>query len=70
MLFDGGLCRVKQSSWLCLNYIEIQEGLNSVIQATKAKARGYRTFKNYKIIVYLLTGKLDFSRVNARFKDI
>jgi len=46
----------------------ILEGLNSVIQATKAKARGYRTFKNYKIIVYLLTGKLDFSRVNARFK--
>ena len=48
----------------------ILEGLNSVIQATKSKARGYKTFKNYKIIVYLLTGKLDFSRVNHRFREI
>jgi len=48
----------------------ILEGLNSVIQAAKSKARGYKTFKNYKIIVYLLTGKLDFSLVNRRFKEI
>jgi len=48
----------------------ILEGLNSVIQAAKSKARGYRTFKNYKIIVYLLTGKLDFSLVNHRFKEV
>ena len=48
----------------------ILEGLNSVIQAAKSKARGYKTFKNYKIIVYLLTGKLDFSQVNPRFREI
>jgi len=48
----------------------ILEGLNSVIQAAKSKARGYKTFKNYKIIVYLLTGKLDFSLVNRRVKEI
>lgn len=48
----------------------ILEGLNSVIQAAKSKARGFKTFKNYKIMVYLLTGKLDFSLVNARFKEI
>ena len=48
----------------------ILEGLNSVIQAAKSKARGYKTFKNYQIIVYLLTGKLDFSLVNHRFKEI
>jgi len=48
----------------------ILEGLNSVIQAAKSKARGYKTFKNYMIIVYLLTGKLDFSLVNRRFKEI
>ena len=48
----------------------ILEGLNSVIQAAKSKARGYKTVKNYKIIVYLLTGKLDFSLVNRRFKEI
>ena len=48
----------------------ILEGLNSVIQAAKSKARGYKTFKNYKIIVYLLTGKLDFSLVNDKFREI
>jgi len=48
----------------------ILEGLNSVIQAAKSKARGYKTFKNYKIIVYLLTGKLDFSLVNSKFREI
>lgn len=41
----------------------ILEGLNSLIQAAKAKARGYRTFKNFKIIIYMLTGKLDYSKV-------
>jgi len=48
----------------------ILEGLNSVIQAAKSKARGYKTFKNYKIIIYLLTGKLDFSLVNNKFREI
>ena len=48
----------------------ILEGLNSVIQAAKSKARGYKTFKNYKIIVYLLTGKLDFSLVNSKFREV
>jgi len=41
----------------------ILEGLNSLVQAAKAKARGYRTFKNLKTIIYMLTGKLDYSRV-------
>jgi len=40
----------------------ILEGLNSLIQAAKAKARGYKTFQNFKAIIYLLTGKLDFSK--------
>jgi transposase len=41
----------------------ILEGLNSVVQAAKAKARGYRTFKNLKTIIYMLTGKLDYTKV-------
>ncbi|MFT4693889.1 MAG: transposase [Francisella sp.] len=48
----------------------ILEGLNSVIQAAKSKVRGYKTFKNCKIIVYLLTGKLDFNLVNSKFREI
>ena len=35
------------------------EGINSLVQAAKAKARGYRSIRNLKAIVYLLTGKLD-----------
>ena len=35
------------------------EGLNSLVQAAKAKARGYRTTRNLKAIIYLLAGKLD-----------
>jgi transposase len=40
----------------------ILEGLNSVVQAAKRKARGYK-FKHFKTIVYLITGGLDFSKV-------
>ena len=42
----------------------ILEGLNSIVQAAKAKARGYKTFENFKIIVFLLTGKLEFDKLN------
>ncbi len=36
------------------------EGINSLVQAAKAKARGYRSVRNLIAIVYLLAGKLDF----------
>lgn len=42
----------------------ILEGFNSIFQAAKAKARGYRTTDVIAIIIYLLTGKLDFTKVN------
>jgi transposase len=35
------------------------EGINSLVQAAKAKARGYRSIRNLKAVVYLLAGKLD-----------
>lgn len=41
----------------------ILEGLNSMVQAAKAKARGYRTFRNLKTVIYMLTGKLDYTKV-------
>lgn len=46
----------------------ILEGLNSLIQSTKSKARGYSTFKNYKAMIYMVTGGLDFSKVNLHCK--
>jgi len=41
----------------------ILEGLNSILQAAKKKARGYK-FKHFKTIAFLITGKLDFNLVN------
>jgi len=38
----------------------ILEGINSLIQAAKARARGYRTKRNLKAMIYLIAGKLDF----------
>ena len=38
------------------------EGINSLVQAAKAKARGYRTLKNLVAITYLVAGKLDLRR--------
>jgi transposase len=35
------------------------EGLNSLIQAAKRRARGYRTSRNYKTMIYLVAGKLN-----------
>jgi len=47
-----------------LNYFEhrltnaICEGINSMIQAAKRKARGFRTFEGYSSMIYLIAGKL------------
>ncbi len=35
------------------------EGINSLVQAAKAKARGYRSLRNLMAITYLVAGKLD-----------
>ena len=46
----------------------ILEGLNSVVQAAKRKARGYKT-KHLKTMTYLVTGKLNFSTLNKNVKS-
>ena len=38
----------------------ILEGINSLIQAAKARARGFRSSKNLITLVYLIAGKLKF----------
>jgi transposase len=35
------------------------EGLNSLIQAAKRRARGYRTNRDYIAMIYLVAGKLN-----------
>ena len=42
------------------------EGLNSLIQAAKRRARGYRSTRNYIAMIYLTVGKLDVSVTHAR----
>ena len=37
----------------------ILEGINSLVQAAKAKARGYRSSHNLKAMIYLIAGKLE-----------
>lgn len=39
----------------------IAEGLNSIIQAAKRRARGFRTFRGYSCMIYLVVGKLRLS---------
>ena len=39
----------------------IAEGINSLIQAGKRKARGFRTFVGYECMIYLVVGKLKLS---------
>ncbi len=46
----------------------ILEGLNSLIQAAKSKARGYRTSKNLMLTAYMVTGKLEFEKINQYFQ--
>lgn len=39
----------------------LMEGINSIFQAAKRKARGYRSEKNIIAMVYVLAGKLNFA---------
>ncbi|MBC8478076.1 ISL3 family transposase [bacterium] len=38
----------------------ILEGINSLVQAAKAKARGYRSVRNLITMIYIIAGKLEF----------
>jgi len=40
------------------------EAINGLFQAAKRKARGYRNFSTIRTVVFLLAGKLDFSKIN------
>lgn len=48
-----------------LNYFENRitnatlEGINSIIQLSKSRARGFKNIENFKTIIYLTSGKLD-----------
>ena len=48
----------------------ILEGLNSVIQAAKSKARGYKIAVNFKTIAFLLAGDIDLTIVNPLYANL
>jgi transposase len=39
----------------------VLEAINSLVQASKRRARGYRNKKNLIAMIYLIAGRLDFS---------
>jgi len=41
------------------------EALNGLFQAAKRRARGYTRFETIRAVIFLIAGKLDFSRVNS-----
>ena len=43
----------------------VLEGINSIIQSVKRRARGYGTTKHYISMVYLVCSKLEFNLPNA-----
>lgn len=44
----------------------LMEGINSLVQAARAKARGYRNVENFITIIYLIAGKLDFQFTHTK----
>ncbi|HCO01865.1 MAG TPA: ISL3 family transposase, partial [Actinobacteria bacterium] len=43
----------------------VLEGINSLVQAAKRRARGYRTTRNLIAMVYLIAGKLDLASTHT-----
>jgi transposase len=40
------------------------EALNGLFQAAKRKARGYTRFTTMRTVLFLIAGKLDFTKIN------
>ena len=40
------------------------EAINGLFQAAKRKARGYTRFRTIRTVIFMIAGKLDFSRIN------
>ena len=45
------------------------EALNGLFQAAKRKARGYTRFATMRTVLFLIAGKLDFSKLNPHLKS-
>lgn len=45
------------------------EAINGLFQAAKRKARGYVRFDTIRTVIFLIAGKLDFSRINPHVRQ-
>jgi transposase len=45
------------------------EALNGLFQAAKRKARGYTRFETMRTVIFLIAGKLDFSKLNPHLNS-
>ena len=68
------LCSMLRNHWNeILNYFELRytnailEGMNSVIQNIKRRARGFRNPDFFKAMIYLVCGHLDLNTVLASY---
>ena len=68
------LCKTIRNHWNeILNYFSfrhtnaILEGMNSMIQNIKRRARGFRNLEYFKTIIYLCCGQLDLDSVADSF---
>jgi len=53
--------------WFCSRISNgLLEGLNSLVQAAKRRARGYRSTRNYITMIYLTVGKLDVAVTHSK----
>ncbi len=48
----------------------VLEGINSVLQATKARARGYKLAENFIAIAYLMEGDIDLNVINPHYSTL
>ena len=46
------------------------EALNGLFQAAKRKARGYGRFSTIRTVIFLIAGKLDFSKINPHMAGL
>ena len=46
------------------------EAINGLFQAAKRKARGYVRFRTIRTVIFMIAGKLDFSRINPLRRSV
>ncbi|MEX3605819.1 MAG: transposase [Burkholderia sp.] len=64
--FSSSLCPWISRSYSGDNYSDTGslEAINGLFQATKRKARGYTNLTTIRNVLFLIAGKLDFSKIN------